>query len=31
MRALLRISKPSVSYIEEEALSLSVFSNTVSY
>lgn len=31
MRALLRISKPSVSRIEEEALSLSVFSTTVSY
>ena len=31
MRALLRISKPSVSHIEEEALSLSVCSTTVSY
>ena len=31
MSALLRISKPSVSHIEEEALSLSVFSTTVSY
>ena len=29
MRALLRISKPSVSHVEEEALSLSVFSTTV--
>lgn len=31
MHALLRISKPSVSHNEEEALSLYVFSTTVGY